>query len=110
MVKTFLTLTFFALIPWCLIAQDFAFGSLTPEDIKLDKNDLDSFSNAAVLNEYGKAYMLYNDTRGYTELVVDYRVRIKLFNRDGYRYADIALPAYRDESGERMDVLSEIKA
>jgi len=110
MVKTFLTLTFFALIPWCLIAQDFAFGSLTPEDIKLAKNDLDSFSNAAVLNEYGKAYMLYNDTRGYTELVVDYHVRIKLFNRDGYRYADIALPAYRDESGERMDVLSEIKA
>ncbi|WP_379020963.1 transglutaminase domain-containing protein [Parapedobacter deserti] len=92
------------------MAQDFAFGSLTSEDLKLAKNDLDSFSNAAVLNEYGRASMVYNDTRGYTELVVDYHVRIKLFNRDGYKHADIVLPAYKDESGERADVLSDIKA
>src|SRR5690606_27608257 len=30
--------------------------------------------------------------------------------REGYRHANIVLPAYKDESGERMDVLSEIKA
>ncbi len=110
MLKSFLAFILFILLPWYLIAQDFAFGSITSEDIQLTKNDLDSFSNAAVLNEYGKAYMVYNDTRGYTELIVDYHVRIKLFNRDGYRYADIELPAYRDESGERADALSEIKA
>lgn len=110
MLKSFLAFICFILLPWCLVAQDFAFGSITSEDIKLTKNDLDSFSNAAVLNEYGKAFMVYNDTRGYTELIVDYHVRIKLFNRDGYRHADIELPAYSDESGERADALSEIKA
>lgn len=110
MLKTFVTFIFFILLPWYLVGQDFAFGSITPEEIKLAKNDLDSFSNAAVLNEYGKAFMVYNEARGYTELIVDYHVRIKLFNRDGYRYADIELPAYRDESGERTDALLEIKA
>jgi len=110
MLKSYLAFISFVLLPWCLVAQDFAFGSITPEDNKLVKNDLDSFSNAAVLNEYGKAYMAYNDTRGYTELIVDYHVRIKLFNRDGYRYADIELPTYRDESGGRTDALLEIKA
>src|SRR3546814_12807791 len=58
-------------------SQDFVFGSLTSGDLKLAKSDLDSFSNAAVLNEYGKAYMVYDDTRGYTQLVVDYHVRIR---------------------------------
>lgn len=110
MLKSFLTPIFFILLPAYLVAQDFAFGSVTPEDIKLAKNDLDSFSNAAVLNEYGKAFMSFNDTKGYTELIVDYHVRIKLFNRDGYRYADIELPAYKNENGERADALSEIKA
>ena len=110
MIKTYLTFTFIVLFHICLPAQDFTFGSLTPADVKLKRNDLDSFSNAAVLNEYGKAFMVYNDTKGYTELIVEYHVRIKIFNRDGYGHADIVLPTHRDESGERMDVLSEIKA
>jgi len=110
MLKSFLAFISFVLLPWYAVAQDFTFGSVTSEDIKLAKNDLDSFSNAVVLNEYGKAFMSFNDTKGYTELIVDYHVRIKLFNRDGYRYADIELPAHRSESGERVDVLSEIKA
>jgi len=110
MLKSFVAFFLFVLLPWYAVAQDFSFGSVTSEDIQLAKNDLDSFSNAAVLNEYGKAYMSFNDTKGYTELIVDYHVRIKLFNRDGYRYADIELPAYRNESGERADALSEIKA
>ncbi|SEL11379.1 DUF3857 domain-containing protein [Parapedobacter koreensis] len=108
--KTYLTLAYLAFFPYYLVAQDFAFGSLSPEDIKLAKNDLDSFSNAAVLNEYGKAFMLYNDTKGITELYVDYHVRIKIFNRDGYKHADIVLPAYKDDTGERVDVLSDITA
>src|SRR3546814_370029 len=91
-------------------SQDFVFGSLTSGDLKLAKSDLDSFSNAAVLNEYGKAYMVYDDTRGYTQLVVDYHVRIKVFNSDGYRYATVIIPTYKDESGERADVVSEVKA
>ncbi len=94
----------------CLFAQDFAFGSLNAEDVSLAKHDLDSFSNAAVLNEFGKAYMLYNDTRHRTELIVEYHARIKIFNRDGYKYANVIIPTYRDESGERADAVSEIKA
>lgn len=110
MIKTCLTFAF--LVFWASYAhsQDFAFGSLTAEDLKLAKNDLDSFSNAAVLNEYGKAYMVYDDTRGYTQLVVEYHVRIKVFNSDGYRYATVVIPAHGDESGERTDVISDVKA
>ncbi|WP_353127538.1 transglutaminase domain-containing protein [Parapedobacter pyrenivorans] len=110
MIKAYLISAFLVLFHTCLHAQDFVFGSLMPADVKLAKNDLDSSSNAAVLNEYGKAFMVYNDTKGYTELIVDYHVRIKIFNSDGYEHADIVLPSYKDESGERTDVLSEIKA
>lgn len=108
--KTYLALTVFLLLNVFARAQDFMFGSLEPEDIKLDKNDLDSFSNAAVLNEFGKAYMIFNDTKGRTELILEYHVRTKLFNRDGYDQANIVVPLYRDESGERADDLSEIRA
>ncbi len=109
MIKTYVTLACFVLLQSSLFAQDFEFGSLTAEDIKLSKNDLDSFSNAAVLNEYGKAMMVYNDTKGITELIMDYHVRIKIFNRDGYKHADIVIPTYRDDTGERVEELSDIK-
>src|SRR3546814_9971179 len=78
MIKTCLTFAFSMLLCGYAYSQDFVFGSLTSGDLKLAKSDLDSFSNAAVLNEYGKAYMVYDDTRGYTQLVVDYHVRIKV--------------------------------
>ncbi len=110
MIKTCLTLTLLVLFGIGVSGQDFEFGSLTPEDIKLAKYDLDSFSNAAVLNEYGKAYMVFNDTKGYTELVVNYHVRIKIFNSDGYPHATIVIPTYRDETGERADAVSDVKA
>ncbi|WP_262247104.1 DUF3857 domain-containing protein [Parapedobacter soli] len=110
MMKTILTFAILMLLGGCVYSQDFAFGSLNPEDLKLAKNDLDSFSNAAVLNEYGRAFMVYDDTKGYTELIVDYHARIKVFNSDGYRHATVVIPAYKDESGERVDVISEVKA
>ncbi|MEC3879066.1 DUF3857 domain-containing protein [Parapedobacter sp. 10938] len=110
MIRTCLALTIWTLLGNAVYSQDFAFGSLAAEDLKLEKNDLDSFSNAAVLNEYGKAYMVYDDTRGYTQLVMEYHVRIKIFNRDGYRHATIVIPAHKDESGERVDEISEVKA
>lgn len=110
MKKASLVFAFFLLVGRFGYGQDFAFGLPTAEDISLVKNDLDSFSNAAVLNEYGRAYMIYDDTRGYTQMVVDYHVRIKVFNSDGYRYATIVLPTYRDESGERADAIYDVKA
>ncbi|MGK6352859.1 transglutaminase domain-containing protein [Parapedobacter sp. DT-150] len=110
MIKTYLATALFMLCQWHTYSQDFAFGSLEPGDVKLAKNDLDSFSNAAVINEYGKAFMVYNDTKGFTELIVDYHVRIKIFNRDAYDYADIVIPTHKDETGERVDVITDIKA
>ncbi|WP_257668259.1 DUF3857 domain-containing protein [Parapedobacter tibetensis] len=110
MKTTYLTLALLALLQLSLLGQDFEFGSVTADDVKLSKNDLDSFSNAAVLNEYGKAYMIYNDAKNITELIVEYHVRIKIFNRDGYKYANIVIPTYRDDSGNRVETLTEIKA
>src|SRR5690606_11371113 len=79
-------------------------------DLKLTKHDLDSFSNAAVLNEYGKAYMVYDDGKGSTDLIFEYHARIKIFNRAGYENADIIIPLYNDESGEWKDELTDLKA
>lgn len=110
MLKTYLTSAFFLLLHGYLHAQDFNFGSLMPDDLKLTKHDLDSFSNAAVLNEYGKAYMVYDDRKGSTDLIFEYHARIKIFNRAGYENADIIIPLYNDESGEWKDELTDLKA
>lgn len=110
MLKTYLTSAFFLLLHGYLHAQDFNFGSLMPDDLKLTKHDLDSFSNAAVLNEYGKAYMVYDDGKGSTDLIFEYHARIKIFNRAGYENADIIIPLYNDESGEWKDELTDLKA
>jgi len=108
--KTCLTIAFWALFPFSLLAQDFKFGSLMPEDIKLAKYDLDSFSNAAVLNEYGRAFMVYNDTKGMTEIMFEHHVRIKLFNRDGYKHAEVVIPIYKNETGEHVETISDLQA
>lgn len=88
-------------------AQDFEFGQLATDDQLAHKNQVDSVSNAIVLNEYGRAEFYLDDQRGQLNIQYYHHVRIKVFNKDGSRAANIQLPAYKGENSS--DFISDIK-
>ncbi len=88
-------------------AQDFTFGALNRDDYNFNRETLDSNANAIVLKEFGKTSMNLNDA-GRIEIVFEYHVRIKIFNKDGYKQANIIIPAYKDAN--REETISDIQA
>jgi len=103
----------FALLPLFFLslttqAQNFTFGSITYDDYEFDKKKLDSNANAIVLKEFGTASIQQDDATGSLELVFEHHVKIKIFNKEGFKEANIVIPTYKDES--REETISEIKA
>lgn len=84
------------------IAQDFNFGTLTENDYLFKRNTLDSNANAVVLKEFGKSTVQINESTGRPELNFEYHVRIKIFNKDGFRHSNIVIPSYKDENNTEL--------
>ncbi|MGF1926027.1 MAG: DUF3857 domain-containing protein, partial [Bacteroidia bacterium] len=91
-----------------LHAQDFKFGNITSEDHSVDKNKIDSSANAVVIQEFGKSAMQISESNGRIQLFFEYHTKIKIFNKDGFRQANIVIPTYIGEG--REEFLTEIKA
>jgi len=89
-------------------AQNFNFGAITLDDVEFDRNKIDSNANAVVLKEFGTASVQISDRTGNIELIFEYHVKIKIFNKDGYQQANITIPSYKD--GSRAEFISAIKA
>lgn len=102
-------LSFFFLGLSCTaFGQDFTFAAPNPQDFSTEKNSLDSISNAVVLREFGRAAFRYDDRSGELYIVFNHHVRLKIFNKEGYQYANIVIPLYRDKTKE--ETIEEIKA
>ncbi len=67
----------------------------------------DTAAAAAVFGDYGHTEFNYNDTKGW-QLSFERIVRIKIFKKDGYRWADFSIPLYQSNSGKEK--LSGLKA
>ncbi|WP_316803243.1 DUF3857 domain-containing protein [Pedobacter nototheniae] len=106
--KTFFTLTSLLLITLTIHAQNFNFGSITDEDYHFDKNKIDSNANAVVLREFGTAMMQFNDNTGRLELYFDHHVKIKIYNKEGFKEANIVIPTYKDAT--REELVSDLRA
>jgi len=89
-------------------AQNFNFGAITLDDVEFDRNKIDSNANAVVLKEFGTASVQISDRTGSTELVFEYHVKIKIFNKEGYNQANITIPTYKD--GTREELISAVRA
>ncbi|KQR67700.1 DUF3857 domain-containing protein [Pedobacter sp. Leaf176] len=89
-------------------AQNFNFGTITLDDIDFDRNKIDSNANAVVLKEFGTASVQISDRTGSTELIFEYHVKIKIFNKEGYEQANVVIPTYKD--GTREELISAIRA
>ncbi|RZL34416.1 MAG: DUF3857 domain-containing protein [Pedobacter sp.] len=83
-------------------AQNFSFGAVTLDDIEFDRNKIDSNANAVVLKEFGTASVQISDRTGSTELIFEYHVKIKIYNKEGYKQANIIIPTYKDDTREEF--------
>ena len=91
-------------------AQDFKFGETTQKDHEVNRNTIDSNANAVVLNEFGKAFFFRNENKGIIELIFEYHVKIKIFNKEGFNQANIVLPSYKDDSyHDREELITGIE-
>lgn len=97
--------TFFFLT---VAAQNFNFGEITTENYTLNRNSIDSNANAIVIQEFGKSMMLLNDADNRIHLIFQYHVKLKIFNKDGFKHGNILIPLYKGENQE--EYISEIKA
>ena len=89
-------------------AQNFDFGAITYDDYEFDRKKLDSNVNAIVLKEFGTASIQRDDNTGSLELIFEHHVKIKIYNKEGFKEANIVIPTYKDES--REETISDLKA
>ena len=89
-------------------SQNFPFGQITVDDFNYDKNKIDSNANAVVFKEFGTSSIHLNEYNNRFELIFEYHVKIKIFNKEGYNQANIIIPLYKSDS--RVETLDEVKA
>jgi len=90
------------------LAQNFTYGQATYNDLEFDRNKIDSNANAIVLKEFGTASIQLDDITGQTELVFEYHIKIKIYNKNGFNSANITIPMYKDAN--RQEIIIDLKA
>lgn len=104
--KKFYTLILLAFLAFNSYAQNFNYGALY-DDFNFDRNTIDSSANAVVLKEYGTTSFYVDDLQGRLVLVHEYHVKIKIFNKDGFKHANVIIPTYKD--GNTEELIQELK-
>jgi len=77
-------------------AQEYKIQKITADDFKEIKYANDTVASAVVEYNIGNTY--YEDAGGNYQLVTITKTRIKIINKDGYDYATVKIPLYRDKS------------
>jgi len=92
-------LLFFLLAIHITIAQKppMKFGKIDIENLKMTHYQKDSSANAVVLCDYGNVALVYNDEKGF-QMIYDHHIRIKIFNKAGYKWADAQEYLYHKNS------------
>lgn len=91
-----------------IYAQKKKFGKVSKEELEMKVYSKDSSANAVVLFDVGRSYFNLN-SEGYFELIHERHRRVKIFNKQGYNYANIEIPFY-DAGNSRKENVYGIKA
>lgn len=89
-----------------LHAQDFPYGSFTPEELNVIKYDKDTTAHAVVLKEFGKTWI---STAPRTPLVFEYHTKIKILDEKAFDQGNISIPIYKINETQYEEV-TDIKA
>jgi len=89
--KQFLLLLLLVLTQF-LDAQEFKLGKVTKEELQEKVHPTDTSAAAAILHKRGKTYFIISD--GYFEMVNEVEMRIKIYKKEGYKYATDKITYY----------------
>ncbi|TDQ12096.1 DUF3857 domain-containing protein [Pedobacter metabolipauper] len=106
--KQFLLLFSILLSTVTLNAQDFEYGQITNDELALKNARPDSNANAIVTREFGTTKMKVDYDAGLQFMEFQYHVRIKIFNKNGYKHGTITIPL--SVSGAGNETLINLKA
>lgn len=106
--KNILIIALLFFISLTTYAQNFTYGAITYDDYQFDRKTLDSNANAIVLKEFGTASVQLDDNTHGLVLVFEHHVKIKIYNKEGFKEANIVIPMYKDDS--REETISDLKA
>lgn len=81
-------------------AQNKRFGKVSQAELVMKSYDKDPTAEALVLLDIGKASFDYVGSDLYT--VVEHQRRVKIFNKEGYKWADIKIPYRTGSKGDRL--------
>jgi len=85
-------------------AQTYDLGEVTKEELEEKKHPKDPSAPAAILFSKGESYMTYTETTGFS-MITEVQVKIKIYTKDGYSWANKNIPFYSYESTkESVDV------
>lgn len=85
-------------------AQDFKLGNVTKAELEEKTHPKDASAPAAVLFSRCTNFMNYSDNNGF-ELVTEVEMKIKIYTKDGYEFANKNVQIYNSETEkERIDV------
>ena len=107
MKKTLLLFSILFFVTLFAQAQDFNYGTFTQEEINMKKYDKDTSAHAVVLLEHGRSQIQPIDDEN-IDLVYEYHVKIKIFDKGGYSQGNIEIPYY-SEDGSTYEQVQDIK-
>jgi len=100
------------LLSFSLTAQDntifdYEIQDVTKEELKEAYHPLDSSAPAATLFKIGHLTMRYNNGWVYQ---LEVQKRIKIYNKEGYEFATIAIPYYYGVSNDTREKIKKVRA
>lgn len=88
-------------------AQKYELGEVTKQELEEKKHPLDPSAGAAILFSRGKTYMTFTENSGF-ELMTDVEIKIKIYTKEGYEWANKTIPLYM--SGSEKETVDISKA
>ena len=107
MKRTLLTVTLFFVIAFTARAQDFDYGQISTEELKMTSYAKDTSAHAVVLQEYGKSRINVDNNDDLT-LFFEYHVRIKIFDSKGFDEATAEIKLRNSSDKQESDNVYDI--
>ncbi|MBG7613514.1 DUF3857 domain-containing protein [Polaribacter sp. BAL334] len=97
-------LILFVLFQTITFSQDYKFGKISQEELEEKFHPIDSTAEAAYLFNYRRSYFDFNQTKGGFDLITEVHQRIKIYNKEGFDYANKSVYYYNPDSGDSESV------
>ncbi|MDO6736789.1 DUF3857 domain-containing protein [Wenyingzhuangia sp. 2_MG-2023] len=81
------------------VAQNYKFGKVSKEELREKFYPLDSTAEAAYLYKNEYVTFNYNQQQGIFEKTIEFHARIKIYNKDGFKYGNQAIHFYNPDNG-----------